>query len=417
MRTIGQGGMGMVYLARDIVLQRTVALKFIRTHFIGSDGLARFFQEAQAVARLAHPNIVTLFGIHPGDHDGDAPFIEMEYIDGTNLDALVRERGPLDVWQAREYVRMAALGLQHAYEKGLVHRDIKPSNLMLTATGSVVKVLDFGLARLLRRPGDVRGPAPQTPASADPRDLPGQEPGMREQPRKAVGTNPFVLPGQAHDPEGGLMGTLAFISPEQCLTPNVDIRADIYSLGCTFYYLLTGATPFPASGNYVALIQAHQSQEPVPIETRRPEIPRGLAAIIKRMMAKKPEDRYQNPAELILALDRLLQPAAPPPPGKLRTADELVAVLRRHLLLDDRQLDDIELGLAPRFSDVNALLGERACRAGWTDYQCGELLGGQRQVARPWAGATSSSSRWGRGPSAGSTSPARGFRAGWSPSR
>ena len=161
LKRIGLGGMGTVYLARDNVLQRTVALKFIHTHMVESEQLARFFQEAQAAAQLAHPNIVTLFGIHPGDHTDDPPFIEMEYIEGTNLSALVKQRGPLDVWQAREYIRMAALGLQQAHEKGLVHRDIKPSNLMVTAMGSVIKILDFGLARLLRGAGDAATSARQ----------------------------------------------------------------------------------------------------------------------------------------------------------------------------------------------------------------------------------------------------------------
>ena len=156
---------------------------------------------------------------------------------------------------------MAALDLTaRVREEGLVHRDIKPSNLMLTATGSVVKVLDFGLAAFAA-PGQSAtsaGRPPKHRPAPDPRDLLVRNRACEEQLGKAVGTNPFrPFPVRLfHDPEGGLMGTLAFISPEQCLTPNVDIRADIYSLGCTLYYLLTGATPFPASGNYVALIQS-----------------------------------------------------------------------------------------------------------------------------------------------------------------
>jgi serine/threonine protein kinase len=221
--------MGHVYRAQDSVLQRTVALKFIKVELIDidSEALGRFFQEAQAVAQLAHPNIVTLFGIHPGDHAGDPPFIEMEFIEGTNLSVLVKERGPLDIWQAREYIRMAALGLQHAHERGLIHRDIKPQNLMLTAAGSVVKILDFGLARLLRRPADTpRRPAVRGAGSG-------------------VGANPFALPVEVQETDGLVMGTYWYMAPEQYRTPNVDIRADIYSLGCTFYFLLAGVPPLP----------------------------------------------------------------------------------------------------------------------------------------------------------------------------
>lgn len=127
---------------------------------------------------------------------------------------------------------------------------------MVTATGSVIKILDFGLARLVRRPDD-----PATPGRPAPTAAPGG------------GSNPFVLPDQVRDPEGALMGTLQYIAPEQCSTPNVDIRADIYSLGCTFYYRLAGIPPFTSQGAPYTLIEAHQSQEPVPIETHRPEIP------------------------------------------------------------------------------------------------------------------------------------------------
>jgi serine/threonine protein kinase len=358
---IGSGGMGTVYLARDIVLHRTVALKFISFGMVSEHALARFFQEAQAVAQLAHPNIVTLFGIHPGDHSKDAPFIEMEYIDGTDLLKLVQKSGPLDVWQAREYIRMAALGLQHAHERGLVHRDIKPSNLILTSSGSVVKILDFGLVRLLRPLGD--GDAQSRRSAVD---------------DQAVGTVPFDVPGRVTDLEGVPIGTALYMAPEQVVSPNVDIRADIYSLGCTFYYLLAGLPPFAAEPDDTVqkLLDAHLTKEPAPIETHRPEIPRGLGAVLKRMLAKNPEERYQNPTELIRALDRLLQPAAPPVSGKLQSADELVALLRRFLLLDDGQLDDVELSLLPRFDDVNALLSELRAKGWLTDYQCGQLRAG-----------------------------------------
>jgi hypothetical protein len=184
----------------------------------------------------------------------------MEYVDGIDLARLVRESGPLPVEQACAYIRQAALGLQHAHERGMVHRDIKPSNLLLMMKEGQVKVLDMGVARL------ATGPADETANS------------LTE--------------------DGAVVGTPDYAAPEQIRRPHeADIRADLYSLGCTFYFLLTGRPPFPGVTLGEKLLK-HQLDEPEPVEKLNPEVPREVAAIIRRLMAKRPEDRYQTPAEL-----------------------------------------------------------------------------------------------------------------------
>jgi serine/threonine protein kinase len=259
---LGQGGMGIVYRARQKGLNRIVALKMIRRERLAqSDSVRRFQREAKAVARLSDPHIVT---IHDAAEVGGTHFLTMEYVDGTDLGKLVHERGPLPVAQACDYVRQAALGLQHAHERGLVHRDIKPNNLMLTADG-VVKILDMGLARMIH----------------------GSEEG-----------DSF----SALTHEGAVMGTPDFIAPEQALDPRqADIRADIYSLGCTLYYLLTGRVPFPG-GTLIQKLDKHRWGEPPAVQEVRPEVPRGLIAIVRKMMAKSPADRYQTPGDVAEAL-------------------------------------------------------------------------------------------------------------------
>jgi formylglycine-generating enzyme required for sulfatase activity/serine/threonine protein kinase len=261
---LGEGGMGAVFKARHRRLERLDALKVIRSeHVANPEAVRRFHQEAKAAARLTHPNIVAVYdaneanGIH---------FLAIEYLEGTDLGRLVKEQGPLSVELACEYIRQAALGLQHAHEKGLVHRDIKPANLFLNPQSGMVKVLDLGLARLQQQSAD------DTPAA-----------------------------GLTHS--GAVMGTPNYMAPEQALHPHqVDIRADIYGLGCTLHYLLTGQPPFPG-GEMAEKLVKHQLHEPVPVEQLRPDVPLKVAAIVRKSMAKRPEDRYQTPAEVAAALD------------------------------------------------------------------------------------------------------------------
>jgi WD40 repeat protein/tRNA A-37 threonylcarbamoyl transferase component Bud32 len=264
---LGRGGMGAVYLARHKVMDRSVALKVISPQYLDNpQAVARFRREVQSAAKLAHPHIVTA---HDAEQAGDLHFLVMEYVEGTDLARLLKQQGPLPVAEACEYTRQAALGLQHAFEHGLTHRDIKPHNLMLTAQG-VVKVLDFGLARLVR-PG----------ASAS--ELTG---------------------------ENVVMGTMDYIAPEQAQdSRTADTRSDIYSLGCTLFHLLTGQPPFPVGGA-VEKVLAHVMMPPPLVTDLRPEAPAELNAVVAKMLAKEPPERYQTPADVAEALAPFAKAAA-----------------------------------------------------------------------------------------------------------
>ena len=207
---------------------------------------------------LDHPNIADIYDLHQAD---ETHFLVMEYIFGPDLEDLVRKVGPLHPERAAAYIRQAASGLQHAHEAGLVHRDIKPSNLLVNRTGTV-KILDLGLVRIFQ-----------------------SDDGLTQ------GQNfRYVL------------GTLDYQAPEQAVNSHaVDIRADIYSLGGTLYYLLTGQPMFP-EGTIAEKLTWHQRRQPRPISEYRADVPAGLAAVVDRMMAKSPSDRYQEPAEVVAAL-------------------------------------------------------------------------------------------------------------------
>ncbi len=271
---VGEGGMGTVYRARHSVMRRLAALKVIRRDRLADTvSVRRFYREVRAVARLAHANIVLAYDASQAD---GTHFLVMEYVDGVDLARLVRQRGALPVAEACEYARQAALGLQHAHEKGLVHRDVKPSNILLTRDGdrAAVKLLDLGLARVLRDAGE------QTAG-----ELTG---------------------------DGAVMGTPDYMAPEQAREAHaVDIRADIYSLGCTLYFLLGGRVPFPG-GTVVQKVVRHQQANPAPLEQLRPDVPAALGAAVRKMMAKRPEDRYQTPAEVAAALVPFCPPGSVP---------------------------------------------------------------------------------------------------------
>jgi serine/threonine-protein kinase len=269
---IGAGGMGQVFKARHRHLDRFVALKIIRKDKAdNTETVRRFQREIEVVARLSHPNIVAAYDA--GEAHGSR-YIAFEYVEGIDLAKLIKEHGPLPIAQACDFLRQAALGLQHAHERGFVHRDIKPSNLVLSdargeniSTFGLVKILDMGLARL-------QGP---------------------------VGTGEELTQYQA------TLGTPDFISPEQARDARAaDIRSDLYSLGCTFYYLLTGKVPYPDAAPMEKLLK-HWMETPVPIEERRPEVAPAVADIQRKLMAKRPEDRYQAPIELVAALAAVSQ--------------------------------------------------------------------------------------------------------------
>lgn len=259
---LGAGGMGRVFKARNWKLNRIVALKVIRQERSADPEVnRRFLREIQAAAKLSHPNVVAALD---ADQIDDTICLAMEYVDGIDLSRLVKKHGPLPPIEACEYIRQAALGLQHAFERGFVHRDIKPSNLMLARDG-VLKLLDMGLMR-----------------------------------RDRLASEPLSDLTRA----GMVIGTPDYIAPEQARDSQiVDIRGDLYSLGCTFYFLLTGHPPFPRGRTPLEKALAHQVEVPRLVTELRPEVPAGVAAVVRKLLAKRPENRMQTPAELAAALE------------------------------------------------------------------------------------------------------------------
>lgn len=258
-KLIGSGGMGRVYLAEHATMLRPVALKTLPPERMRqAKAVERFYAEIRAAGRLLHPNIVTAFdaGCVDGVH-----YLAMEYVNGPTLSALVAESGPLAIGDAVSAIRDAARGLSHAHAAGIVHRDIKPSNLMRTRDGTV-KIVDLGLAA----------------ASV-----------------AVTGTS-----GRTSD-SGRLIGTIAFMSPEQLENPDaVDARSDIYSLGATFYFLLTGRPPY--EGEFLDQVRGHR-HDPLPeLFAVRPDVDLRLEHVLHRMMAKKPQDRYASLIEVIADL-------------------------------------------------------------------------------------------------------------------
>jgi serine/threonine protein kinase len=286
-RRLGRGGMGDVYLAEHRLMERLAAIKVVQPELVANATLVeRFHREVKAAAKLSHPNIVAAYD---AEQAGSVHFLVMEYVEGVDLARVVEEHGPLPVLKACHFVRQAAIGLQHAFEKGMVHRDIKPQNLMLTPKGQV-KILDFGIARFSRE--EI---APVTHCGND--DVALEPAGTR-----------LTL-------SGSVVGTADYMAPEQardaCLA---DIRADIYSLGCTFYTLLTGQVPFPG-GALVDKIMRHAESHWISPERLRPELAPEVVAVVNKMMAKNPARRYQTPADAAKALEGIIRagvrPAAP----------------------------------------------------------------------------------------------------------
>jgi serine/threonine protein kinase len=256
---LGQGGMGAVYLAEHATLRRRVALKVLRAQrgVEAKVGVERFLREARAAAALDHPNIVR---IHDVAQQDDIHYLALEYVEGRTLDKILSQGGAIAPSLAVGYIAQAAAGLQHAHEKGFVHRDIKPANLILASDGTV-KLLDMGLARSLTSAAD----------------------NLTEMLDK-----------------GAVVGTADFIAPEQALGAQPDIRADVYSLGATFFALVTGKPPF--HGNTSQKLAQHQMKPAPDLAAQDPTFPPELARVVAKMLAKKPEERYQTPAELIAAL-------------------------------------------------------------------------------------------------------------------
>lgn len=267
---LGKGGMGAVYKAQHKRMKRIVALKMLPSSATkSSDSVKRFQREVEAAAKLTHPNIVTA---HDADEAKGVHFLVMEYVEGQDLHVLVKEHGTLSVPRAVDYMVQAARGLEYAHSQGVIHRDIKPHNLLLDKTGTV-KILDMGLARI----------------------------------EEAVGSSDATA-NEGLTQSGQVMGTLDYMPPEQALdTSTVDVRADIYSLGCTLHYLLIGRPPY--SGDTVGKkIVAHR-ENPIPsLGELRGDVPQQLDAVFQKMLAKKPEDRQQSMAEVIARLQACVLP-------------------------------------------------------------------------------------------------------------
>jgi tRNA A-37 threonylcarbamoyl transferase component Bud32 len=261
LRKLGEGGMGAVFLAEHRHMHRLVALKVIRMACLSHpNAVERFRREVRTAAQLNHPNIVTA---HDADESGGVHFLVMEYVEGLPLGTWLEQHGPLPIAEACEYVRQAALGLQNAHERGMVHRDLKPDNLMRASDGTI-KILDFGLARFAQQ-----------------------------------GESPV---GEMLTWEGAVVGTPDYMAPEQASdSRQADVRADIYSLGCTLYQLLAGRVPFP-HGSSLDKIVKHATEKPQPLAELRRDLPDGLVAIVERMMAKSPAERFQAPVEVAAAL-------------------------------------------------------------------------------------------------------------------
>jgi serine/threonine protein kinase len=325
---LGEGGMGQVFKAQHERMGRVVALKVIRKDRLSHPkAVSRFFQEVKAAGQLNHPHIVLAFDA--GEADG-THFLSMEYVEGQDLQRLIGKVGPLPPAQACDYIRQAALGLQHAHERGLVHRDIKPQNLLVTTVPTeqtadsthpdwgTVKVLDMGLCRWRQ--------------------------GLTEEERGLTR-------------EGSFLGTADYTAPEQARDPRAaDNRSDLYGLGCTFFYLLTGQTPFRAE-TLTELLLKHQTEEVIPLESLRSDVPEGVRDILQKLLAKRPADRFQSAAELAAALEPFSRadgstakalPAAVVQPTEENTwatilgGDENIVPARARSMTADRTVPDVE---------------------------------------------------------------------------
>jgi eukaryotic-like serine/threonine-protein kinase len=280
---LGAGGMATVYLADDRVLERQVAVKVLSASY-ALDPLAveRFRAEACTAARLSHPNIVAVFD---SGSDAGVHYLVMEYVPGQTLAQLLRRRGPLPPWRAAELTSQVCAALATAHAHGVVHRDVKPGNVLLDRDGRV-KVADFGIAKAAAAP---------------------------------------ALTG-----DGMVLGTAAYLSPEQAQGEPVDPRSDVYALGCVLYELLTGAPPFgsAATSSPVAVAVRQVSQAPEPPSRRNPRIPAPMDAVVLTAMAKQPEQRYQSTQAMHGDLTRVLAGrSAPAGPSTAEAPTELCPTL------------------------------------------------------------------------------------------
>jgi len=260
---LGEGSKGRVFRAQHKLMGRLVALKIIAPHIASrASSIARFHREMRLLGRLDHPNVVRAFD---ADQVGDHFYLVMEYVAGRDLERLFEDRGALSPTEVATFMAQAALGLGHAHDRGIVHRDIKPTNLILSDDGQV-KVLDLGLGALM----------------------------------DADSETSFATAA------GHSVGTLHYMSPEQAKAGVVDGRSDLFSLGCTMYFLLTGQPPFPGE-TVVECLKRRAIGRPTPVTDLRPDLPPRLVEVLDKLMANRPEDRFQTAAEAAVALEAVAQ--------------------------------------------------------------------------------------------------------------
>lgn len=266
---LGKGGMATVYKAKHRGRNQVVALKVLADEVKDQKETSyRFDREVQAAAKVSHPNIVAAFDSF---HDRDLHYLVMEFVDGPNLSQLLKKSGPVTYKEALNYTYQVARGLEHAHGRRIVHRDIKPDNLLLDPFGTI-KILDMGLARFDNAP----------PVDRHPDSL------------------------ERLTQMGTMLGTADFMSPEQSVDPRqADYRSDIYSLGCTMYFLLTGKGPY-SKDTTMATLMAHSTEKIPQIQSVRPEVPQEVQAVFAKMVAKNPRDRYQEMSEVIADIVRIL---------------------------------------------------------------------------------------------------------------
>jgi serine/threonine-protein kinase len=258
---LGEGNKGRVFKAQHRLMGRLVALKVIAPQIASrASAIARFYREMRLIGRLDHPNVVRAFD---ADQSGDLLYIVMEYVAGRSLDQVLEQQGSLPPADVGNYMAQAALGLDHAHDRGIVHRDVKPSNLLLGDDGQL-KILDLGLSALMEADSE---------------------------------TSFATAAGRA-------VGTLHYMSPEQLTARDIDGRCDLFSLGCTMYHLLTGQVPFP--GETVAeCLKRRVKGSPIPVADLRPDLPPQVVRVLEKLMAYRPEDRFQSAAEASAALQSL----------------------------------------------------------------------------------------------------------------
>ena len=273
---VGKGNMGTVFEARHAQHPQTVALKIMAKDILKDPvKVARFQREMRTVASLQHPNIISF---HDSGRQGSVYYLAMEYVPGRDLRDLLRDHRQLPVDFSCESIRQAALGLQYAFERGMVHRDIKPDNLLVSLESNgrpLVKILDFGLSKFAEE---------------------------------------YESEQAALTRQGQLVGTPNYVAPEMVTNPEIlDIRSDIFGLGCTLFRLITGVLPFPGETAMEKLL-SRLKQDATPIQSLRPETPPLLAAAIAKMLARDPNQRYQRPMDLAVALAPFgWRPGSPPP--------------------------------------------------------------------------------------------------------